>query len=507
MKKLDCLFVHPNASQLIYQDLSKDHSAIEPSIWAAMLAKSCQVNGFGVAILDCEAERLTIEESAQQIVDIDPKLVCFVVYGQNPNASSQNMSGAVYSAELVKQLNPNLKIIFVGAHVAALPREVLERHQCIDMICQNEGVYTINNLLKFGKYDDAVELKKIRGLGLKDEDGSVILNSPEKLVSNERLEFDLPGLAWELLPNINKYRTSNWHSWTNDCEKSPFVSIYSSLGCRYRCNFCMINIINRTDSRDHITSADSNVFRFWNPDFIITQFDKIADLGVKNVKVADELFVYDPKHFIKICDLLIERQYNFNIWVYSRVDSCKPEYLEKLRMAGVRWMALGVENPDQILRKEAHKGGYKEVKIVDLFNMIRDADICVLSNYIHGLPFDTIESMQYTRDFMMENLTEYMNVYPAQAFPGSPLYLEAKKKGWKLPDRYEGYSMHSYYTQNLSNDNLTASEILSFRDETVRQYFSNPKYLEYMKNKFGQKCIESIDEMMKIKLKRKISEN
>ena len=41
-KNLDILFVHTNASNIIYQDLSKDHSAIEPPIWAGMLANSCR---------------------------------------------------------------------------------------------------------------------------------------------------------------------------------------------------------------------------------------------------------------------------------------------------------------------------------------------------------------------------------------------------------------------------------------------------------------------------------
>ena len=51
---LDILFVHPNASEKIYQGLSKKHSAIEPPIWAAMLANHCRINNFGVQILDCE---------------------------------------------------------------------------------------------------------------------------------------------------------------------------------------------------------------------------------------------------------------------------------------------------------------------------------------------------------------------------------------------------------------------------------------------------------------------
>ena len=68
---LDILFVHPNASEKIYQGLSKKHSAIEPPIWAAMLANHCRVNNFGVQILDCEAEMLSWEESAKTINDIN----------------------------------------------------------------------------------------------------------------------------------------------------------------------------------------------------------------------------------------------------------------------------------------------------------------------------------------------------------------------------------------------------------------------------------------------------
>ena len=55
MKQLDILFIHPNASHKIYQDLSKYYSAIEPPIWAGMLASHCLKHGFSVEIIDCEA--------------------------------------------------------------------------------------------------------------------------------------------------------------------------------------------------------------------------------------------------------------------------------------------------------------------------------------------------------------------------------------------------------------------------------------------------------------------
>jgi len=501
-RQLDVLFVHPNASKKIYQDLSNDYSAIEPPIWAAMLAQHCRSNGFGSQILDCEAERLSYIESAQVIKDVNPRIVCFVVYGQQPSASTQNMHGAVGLADELKKIAPNLRTLFVGGHVAALPRETL-KEPSIDMICQNEGVYTISGLLSINNLDDQSQISKVKGLGYK-VDGVPVLNEPSAIVAKKDLSRDLPGMAWDLLPDINKYRTAGWHSWSNNTENTPFAALYTSLGCPFRCSFCMINIINRTNSAAHIASADSNVFRFWDPKFIIRQFDEIAAMGVKNVKIADELFVLNPRHFLKICDMLIERDYGFNIWAYSRIDTCKPKYLETLKKAGINWLGLGIENPDQVLRKEIHKDGFKEVRILDIIQEVRDAGINIGGNYIFGLPMDTEESLQATLDFALENKTEMTNMYCAMAYPGSPLHLTAKKKGWKLPDTYAGYSQHSYETLNLSNDNLSAKQILAFRDKAWMKYHTDPSYLKLLENKFGIKARENVEKSTKIKLKRKL---
>jgi anaerobic magnesium-protoporphyrin IX monomethyl ester cyclase len=499
MHSLDILFVHPNASEKIYQDLSKKASAIEPPIWAAMLANHCRTKGFNPAILDCEAERLDWQESAKLISDYKAKVICFVVYGQQPSASSQNMTGAVGIANYVKQLT-NTPIVFVGGHVAALPQEVLQE-DCVDIVLLNEGVYAISNLLST---DLSIEqLRNCKGIGFKDS-GNIVLNEPERIVPKSMLEHDLPGMAWDLLPDFSKYRTAPWHSWSNNTEQYPFAALYTSLGCPYKCSFCMINIINRTSNLPLITSEDSNSFRWWNPEFIIKQFDFFAENNIKNIKIADELFVLNPNHFQKICNLIIERGYNFNIWAYSRVDTCKPQYLDTLKKAGVNWLGLGIENPNQLLRQEIHKDHFVDVKITDLMQNMRDAGINIGGNYIFGLPMDTKESMQSTLDFALANKTEMVNFYCAMAYPGSPLHKTARQKGWKLPETYSGYSQHSYDMLNLSNDNLSAKDIMDFRDKAFITYNSDPDYLKLLETKFGVSAKQNMEETLNIKLKRKL---
>ena len=499
----DILFVHPNASEKIYQGLAKNNSAIEPPIWAAMLANSVRVKGHRPEILDAEVEGLDYLSAAKRITEYKTKVVCFVVYGQQPSASSQNMEGATATARELKKLAPDTFIVFVGGHVAALPMETMDKEECIDAVCQNEGVYTLHALLSLSKIDD-VELKRVPGLVFRDKENFVHMNESSPIVAKEDLEQDLPGMAWDLLPPLSRYRTAGWHSWSNNTEKQPFAALYTSLGCPYKCSFCMINIINRTKQGPNVTSQDSNAFRFWSPEFIITQFDEIARQGVRNVKIADELFVLNPRHFEAICDLIIQRGYDFNIWAYSRVDTCKPKYLDKLAKAGVKWLGLGIENPNNELRKEIHKEGFQDVKVLDLINNIRDAGINVGGNYIFGLPYDTKESMEATLQFAMENPTEMANFYSAMAYPGSPLYNQARIFGQELPTTYSGFSQHSYDTLNLGNNNLSSAEILAFRDKAWDTYHSSEKYLNLLENKFGQKARDELDSTKKIKLKRKL---
>jgi len=100
-----CLFINPDSSVQAYQGLAKTYAAIEPPTWALLLAESCRAKGFEVGILDCDAERLTIDASLNRIEAIKPNLIVLVVYGQNPNSGTTSMIGALALAKPLKTPN------------------------------------------------------------------------------------------------------------------------------------------------------------------------------------------------------------------------------------------------------------------------------------------------------------------------------------------------------------------------------------------------------------------
>ena len=126
--------------------------------------------------MECCAQRLSLEKSVNKIIENNPRVALFVVYGQNPNAGTTSMIGATALAKELKEKSPAIHICFVGSHVSALPKEVLEL-DFVDSILLNEGVYALNNLLSA---DLDGELGNIKGIGWK-RNNEMILNDPETL--------------------------------------------------------------------------------------------------------------------------------------------------------------------------------------------------------------------------------------------------------------------------------------------------------------------------------------
>ena len=506
---LDCLFVSPGNSKGSYQELSKTYSAIETPTWSLLLAESCRSVGFSVGILDVNAENLTLDACYLKINNLRPKILCFTVYGQNVNAGTTSMSGALLLSKYLKEKKIDIPIVYVGSHVQSLPYESLNNEKSIDIILTNEGVYSLRNLLKLENFKTE-NLKKINGIGFRDID-KVILNEPEKIVPQEKMDVDLPGYAWDLLPYKEKpfdlYRSPMWHAEYQESKRSPYAAIQTSLGCKFGCDFCMINIINRNNNDEVGVASNYSFMRWWSPEFIIKEFDKLIKYGVETIRIVDEMFLLNPKYYLPLCELLKSRNKkdNLRMWAYSRIDTIKkPNVLEIVRSAGIKWLCLGIESGKKEIRLEITKGKFEDVDVETVIDKVHQADIDVMANYIYGLPGDTEQSILETLNLSKKLCTRGWNTYASMALPGSNLYKLALEKKYKLPDNYEGYAWLSYECQPLRNENMTAEKILKMRDDAFIDYHTYKPFLKKIKEKFGKKAVDNIKSMTKLKLKRKI---
>lgn len=497
-------FVIPSSAAQAYQALANKYSAIEPPTWALLLANAVRVVGHDPCILDFDADPTDVEDAAERIAQTKTDIAVFVLYGQNPNSGTTMMIGASKLATQLKLSHPSIKIVFIGSHASALPYDVIGLPY-VDFVFINEGVYGLLDLLQTNYVDD---LEKVRGLVYKKH-GFAATGAPGQIVQTKDMDNVMPGYAWDLLPKdkklLDKYRAHYWHNYFKDDEnRTPFAAISTSLGCSFGCNFCMINIVNRTSYEQGVVSSDSRGMRFWSPELMLKEFEYLYENGVRTIRLTDEMFFLNKKYYIPILEGIKQRGMDFNFWAYARVDSVRKDQLELFKEAGVNWLCLGIEAANQNVRLEIEKGKFEDVDIRRVVADVKAADINILGNYMFGFPEDTMETMQETLDLSLELNTEHANFYAAMALPGSPLYMYAKNNGWDLPEKFEEFAFLSYDCKPLRTKTMTGAEVLKFRDEAWHKYFSHEPFLNLVETKFGADSRQNLEEMSKIKLKRKI---
>jgi anaerobic magnesium-protoporphyrin IX monomethyl ester cyclase len=496
---MDLLLIQPGGRKSVYQSLASTLAAVEPPVWCGLMATCVRAQGYGVGLLDANVDDLAPDEVAERVEAARPTLVAVVAYGHQPSASTQTMPAAGAICSAIKQRTPDLRVVLVGGHVAALPARTLQEEAC-DFVLQDEGLASLAALVAALTSEDPGALSGVPGLGWREADGTVCLNSAAPLLSH--LDMQVPGMPWDLI-DIRRYRAHNWHAFGFET-RQPYVSLYTTLGCPYHCTFCCIQAPFKGGEAASGLPASVNSYRFWSPARIVEDLAALVqEQGVRHVKIADEMFVLNRNHVLEICRLITERRLDLNIWAYARVDSVKPEMLDTMKRAGINWLAFGIEAADERVQIDVGKR-LLPASIRQVVRQVQDAGINVIGNYIFGLPEDDRATMQATLDLAIEINCEFANFYTAMAYPGSQLYGQAQANGWALPRSWGGYSQHATDTLPLPTKYLTAGEVLSFRDDAFLKYYRNPSYLASIERKLGRATREEIEAMSTHRLRRDI---
>jgi len=497
----DVVLVNPGARTAIYQSLGTRLTAVENPVWAGLIATFLRGPGYEVRIVDAEADELAPSQIAERVAAINPRLVVVVVYGHQPSASTQNMTGASLACTAIRQHIPDAKILMLGGHVAALSERTLREEAC-DFVAHDEGLYTIVDLLEADKAGET-DYSKVRGLAYWTGGRLRQFRSNAAAPLVKDLDQNMPGIAWDLLP-MPKYRAHNWHCFGH-LERQPYAALYTTLGCPYRCSFCCIQAPFKAGEKELGLKETVNSYRFWSPSRVIEEIDVLVNTyGIRNIKFADEMFVLNVRHVAGLCDLIIERGYDLNIWAYARVDTVKDGMLDKLKRAGFNWLAFGIEAANDRVLNDVDKR-YEVAQVYDTIGKVKAAGINIIGNYIFGLPEDDYDSMRQTLDLALELNTEFANFYSAMAYPGSALYNQAVAHGWALPATWNGYSQHAVDTLPLPTKHLSAGEVLKFRDHAFQKYFTDPSYLSYVERRFGTDTVTHIRDMASHSLERKFA--
>jgi len=467
--KVDLLLVNPGNRLEQFASLNELATVAQP-LGLAMLAAFVRDQGFSVAIIDAEANFWTPEETIAEIKLYQPILIGL-------SAFTTKMTAAGKVLKLVKAEMPEVKTVIGGHHASAIPIQTLN-DETVDFVIKGEGYFPIAALLQ--KLKDKITEPKIAGVWFKAGDKIVKGGQAAGITKLD----DLPKPAYDLLP-MSKYRAHHWQAWDYDLDQSGFALVYTSLGCPFRCEYCSVNVVY----------ADSKI-RYRSPESVTDEIELLVNTyGIKHIEIIDDTFTLNYKRVTRLCDEMIKRRLGdkINAWCFSRTDRTDPALMKKLKRAGINWVFMGFESGnDEILQGVNKRQTIDQIKTAA--DNVHAAGIHIGGNYVFGLHNDTHETMRQTLDLAKELNTEYANFFLMMAYPGTQLRDLAIDMGYELPAKWGQYGFFAPDALPMRNEQLSAQEILAFRDGAFKEYFGSERYQTMLESKFGPAVIKFLRE-------------
>jgi hopanoid biosynthesis associated radical SAM protein HpnJ len=387
-------------------------------------------------VVDAPPHKISIEQTVEMAKDFE-LLVLFT--------STPGFHVDVRMAGMMKDLNPKLKVCFVGPPVTVEPEKVL-REKAIDFVVRREFDYQIVD------YANGKPLDEIPGASFRRPDGTVQHNPEGSYIEN------LDELPW--VTKVYK-RDLDFRRYNVPFLKNPFISLYTSRGCPALCTFCLWPQTH-SGHRWRLRSVDDvvNEVRWAKENF--------PDL--QEIFFDDDTFNYKGKRTIELCEKLGPLGVTWSCT--SRVTT-DYDTLKAMKEAGGRLMIVGYESGDPQILKNIKKGA-----TVDMARRFTEnahkLGLTIHADFIVGLPGETRESLRNTVNFAKELDCETIQVSIAHPYPGTEFYDYAQKNGLIQL----GTSMtddQGHQLPNIVYPGLDRAELVDWVERFYGEYYFRPK--------------------------------
>ena len=359
------------------------------------------------------------------------------------HTSTPSFSADAKMAAALKDVNPALKVGFVGAKVAVQPEESLRQAPAIDFVGRNEFDFTIKEIAE--------------GRPLADVDGVSYRNAEGVLVHNaERATLE----DMDQLPFVSEVykRDLDIEDYFIGYLKHPYVSFYTGRGCKSRCTFCLWPQTvgghrYRVRSVGHVVDEVRYILaNFPQVKEIFFDDDTFTDAGPRAEAIARELGKLGVP------------------WSCNAKANVPRETLKVLKDNGLRLLLVGYETGNQQILYNIKKG--MRIDVARRFTRdCHELGITIHGTFILGLPGETKETIQETIRFATEINPHTIQVSLAAPYPGTYLYRQAVENGWLDHDHAELVDERGVQIAPLHYPQLSHREIFSSVDEFYRRFY------------------------------------
>lgn len=373
--------------------------------------------------------------------------------------------------ELLKSLT-SIPVVVGGPHVTATKKEILQNSQA-DFGVVGEGELTVVQLAN-ALSSDSSDFSMIRGL-IWRKGKEVIENAPQIPIQ------DLDNLPY---PDFESFDIKHYPSYSRRS-----LPLLTERGCPYPCTFC---------------SMRKTGFRPNSPKRVVEEIEHWVGRGFIHFDVNDDVFNFDPRRVMAICDLIIKKKLDIKYELYNgiRADKITFKMLQKLKKSGCIFLSYGLESgTPEILTRIQKRISLEQVR--QAVEWTKEVGIPFSVNFIIGHPGEKFETAMESVSFAETLPATWVNFYNLVPFPGTPTFNWVKKNGHFLVP-LESYLYEVSYRNNkpvFETDVFTESERMFVMQKGTNLY--NKSALIYRFGKvFGTLIYVSLRSKMLLKLGR-----
>lgn len=264
---------------------------------------------------------------------------------------------------------------------------------------------------------------------------------------------------------------AKYHAYLEDRNgvKHRTATLFTSRGCPMACSFC--------ESGRNGVIWDRFV-RYEPIDLVDAQLREITERGHTAAMFYDDILPLNKPRTLEIMKLL--KKYGL-IWrCFLRTDVISAQggfdYLREMADSGLVEVLAGVESADNRIKRNIHKGTTIE-QDTQVLQWCKQLGIKFKASVILGLPGEDEDSLKRTREWILEQRPDRVDVNALIPFPGTPLTRGSDYMGVEYDLKWEEQLPEEYWykgprdTANVivSTKALTSKRIGAFRDQLIKE--------------------------------------
>lgn len=400
------------------------------SLWPPIpLAQSLSVvkPHFNASLIDAVALKTPIQDILNHIIKDKVSLVVL-------NASTPTIEDDTEVAKIIK-IKTNAKVALTGVHTTVCDEKPLLRGQT-DFILRAEPETASLSLAEHLSGKRRIE--DVPNLSFLSE--GAIKRNPIRFIENlDELPFPDRGS----LPN---------HLYRMPLFSSVFTILITGRGCPKTCTFCLAPIFY------------GRRVRLRSPENVVDEIEEVLTrYGIDCFLFWADTFTMVEEQVMGICSEILRRGLKIMWSCNSRTDTVNLKMMKEMKRAGCFLISFGIESGNQRILDEIQKGTtpHQAVKAV---TSAKEAGLMTMGHFLIGTPSDSKETVMETLALALRLPLDFCQFYCPVPYPGTPLYILAKREGLLESEDYREYHYENpvMRTKYLSRNEIKRLRLLSY---------------------------------------------